>query len=53
LGLRELIDRLPRIADRVDAADEDAGDRRDDDRSRPRQVDAFRAMLPPRLLVAA
>jgi hypothetical protein len=51
--LRDVVDRLPRIARRIDDADDEGPWRSDDDRSRPRQVDDFRASLPPRLLVAA
>lgn len=52
-GLRDVLDQLPAIALSLRHADCDGPDRSDDDRTAPRQLDAFRASLPEQLLDAA
>lgn len=52
-GLRDVLEQLPAIALSLRHADSDGPDRSDDDRSAPRQLDAFRASLPKQLLDAA
>lgn len=49
LDLAAAIDRLPAMLVRLDALDADGKYRSSDDRSKPRQVDDFRAALGPRL----
>jgi hypothetical protein len=53
LELAELIDRLPRLIARLAALDAVGQDRAPDDRSRPRQVDTFRASYAFRIRRAA
>ena len=52
-GLHELLKQLPQILVSLRNADREGDDRSVDDRSGPRQVDAFRASLPARLVRAA
>lgn len=53
LDLANAIARLPAMLNRLAMLDADGKYRSKDDRSKPRQVDAFRAALGPRLESAA
>jgi hypothetical protein len=53
LDLAAILKRFPRILARLAALDPEGDDRSDDDRSRPRQLDHFRARFASRVSKAA